>query len=96
LEESGLFHSPEKEPPYPLDRMLGGPQSLSGRYGEIEILDPTETGTPTSQSSSPQAVAILTTLPRLTHITYIHKHTRERKSSELAVCIVLRVSFLIT
>jgi hypothetical protein len=39
---------PEKDPRYPLDRRLGGPQSLSGRRGEDKILDPTETRTPDS------------------------------------------------
>jgi hypothetical protein len=37
---------------YPLDRRLGGPLSQSGRYGEVKILDPTRTRTPTTQSSS--------------------------------------------
>jgi hypothetical protein len=35
---------------YPLDRRLGGPQSLSGRYGEVKILDPTGIQTPTPRS----------------------------------------------
>jgi hypothetical protein len=30
-----------KTPRYPLDRKLGGPQSLSGRFGEEKILDTT-------------------------------------------------------
>jgi hypothetical protein len=34
---------PGKEPRYPLDRRLGGPQSRSGRCGEEKILDPTGT-----------------------------------------------------
>jgi hypothetical protein len=34
---------PGKEPQYPLDRRLGGPQSRSGRHGEVKILDPTGT-----------------------------------------------------
>jgi hypothetical protein len=54
-----------KSPRYPLDRMLGGPQSRSGRLGEKKILDPTGTRTPTPPPSSPQPVAIPTTLPRL-------------------------------
>jgi hypothetical protein len=37
----------EKSPRYPLDRMLGGPQSHSGRHGEEKILDLTGTRTPT-------------------------------------------------
>jgi hypothetical protein len=32
------FYQEEKNPLYPLDRSLGGPQSLSGRYGEVNIL----------------------------------------------------------
>jgi hypothetical protein len=38
---------PGKEPKYPLDRRLGGPQSWSGRDGEMKILDLTATRTPT-------------------------------------------------
>jgi hypothetical protein len=39
MEVSGHFHAPaalssRKEPRYPLDRRLGGPQSRSGRDGE--------------------------------------------------------------
>jgi hypothetical protein len=30
-----------KSPRYPLERRLGGPQSRSGRFGEVKILDPT-------------------------------------------------------
>jgi hypothetical protein len=33
----------------PLNRSLGGPQRLSGQYGEVKILDPTGTRTPASQ-----------------------------------------------
>jgi hypothetical protein len=33
------LHHRGKSPRYPLDRRLGGPQSLSGRYGEMKILD---------------------------------------------------------
>jgi hypothetical protein len=33
-------------------RMLGGPQSQSGRYAEVKILNPTEIWTLTLQSSS--------------------------------------------
>jgi hypothetical protein len=36
----GPLYPSESSPGYPLDRRLGGPQSLSGRRGE-EILDPT-------------------------------------------------------
>jgi hypothetical protein len=40
-------------PRYPLDRRLGGPQSLSGWYGEIKILDPTGTRTTTPSVVEP-------------------------------------------
>jgi hypothetical protein len=43
----------------------GWPQSWSGLYGEVKILDPTGTRNPTSWSSSLWPVAILTTLPLL-------------------------------
>jgi hypothetical protein len=55
----------EKEHLYLLVRMLGGPQNRSQRYGEVKILDPTGTRTPTRRSSSPCLVAIPTALPRL-------------------------------
>jgi hypothetical protein len=54
-----------KNPRYLLDRRLGGPQSRSGRHGEEKILDRIGTRTPTSRSSSPEPVAIPTTLSRL-------------------------------
>jgi hypothetical protein len=54
-----------KCPRYPLDRRLGGPQSRSGRHGEVKILAPTGTQTPTPLSSSPLPDAIPTTLSRL-------------------------------
>jgi hypothetical protein len=38
---------------YPLERRLGMPQSPSGRYGAVKMLDPTGTRTPTSPPSSP-------------------------------------------
>jgi hypothetical protein len=43
----------EGVPRYPLNRMLGGSQSQSGRYGKMKILVPTGTRAPTAQSSSP-------------------------------------------
>jgi hypothetical protein len=42
-----------KNPRYPLDRSLGGPQSRSGRHAEEKILDPTVTGTPIPRSFIP-------------------------------------------
>jgi hypothetical protein len=43
---------PTKEPRYPLGMRLSGPQNWSGLYGEVKILDPTETRTSTPGSSS--------------------------------------------
>jgi hypothetical protein len=48
---SGQLHAPAALPPgkspwYPFYRKLGGPQSRSGRYGEVNIFDPTGTRTP--------------------------------------------------
>jgi hypothetical protein len=40
-------------PWYPLDRGLGEPQSWSGRYREMKILDTTGTRTLIPQSSNP-------------------------------------------
>jgi hypothetical protein len=36
-------YPPGKSPRYPFYRRLGGPQSRSGRYGEVNIFDPTGT-----------------------------------------------------
>jgi hypothetical protein len=49
----GRFTPRGKSARYPLDSMLGGPQSRSGRFGEEKILEPTGTRTPNPQSSSP-------------------------------------------
>jgi hypothetical protein len=53
LEVSGHLHSPATLPPgnrprYPVGRRLGGRQSRSGRYGEVEIFYLTGTWTPAS------------------------------------------------
>jgi hypothetical protein len=53
---------PGKSPLYPLDRRLSGPQSRSGQYGEVKILAPTGTRTPTHRSSSQYPVTIPTVL----------------------------------
>jgi hypothetical protein len=58
LEVSGQLHAPAALPPrkaaqYTLDRRLSGLQTPSGRYGEVKILDPTGTRTPTPRSFSP-------------------------------------------
>jgi hypothetical protein len=42
----------EKNPLYPLDERLGGAQSRSGLRGEVKILSPTWTQTPTPRLSS--------------------------------------------
>jgi hypothetical protein len=57
LEVSGQLHvlaalPPGESPQYLLDR-LGGPQSRCGRHGEVKILAPIGTRTPTPWSSSP-------------------------------------------
>jgi hypothetical protein len=41
-----------KSPRFLSDKRLGGPQSQSARYGEVKILDPTGTQTPTPRSAS--------------------------------------------
>jgi hypothetical protein len=56
LEVSGQLHALAALPPwetaprYPLDSKLGGPHRRSGRYGEVKILDPTGTRTPSHSS----------------------------------------------
>jgi hypothetical protein len=52
------FTSRPLYPRYPLNKRLGGPQSWSGRHGEVRILAPTGTRTPNPWSSSPYPVAI--------------------------------------
>jgi hypothetical protein len=47
-----------KSPQCPLYRRLGGPQSRSGRHGEVKILATTATRTPTPWSSSPSACSL--------------------------------------
>jgi hypothetical protein len=44
LEVSGQLHAPAALPPgksprYPFYRRLGGPQSRSGRYGDVAVLN---------------------------------------------------------
>jgi hypothetical protein len=55
---------------------LSGPQSRSGRHGEVKILYPTGTRTPTPWSSSPWTIAIPTTLPWLITVCYSIKMDR--------------------
>jgi hypothetical protein len=47
--------TPGKEPPYQFYRRLGGPQSRSGRYGEVKIFYPTGTLTPSPLVVQPVA-----------------------------------------
>jgi hypothetical protein len=63
----------EKSPRYPLDRRLGGPQSRSGRFGEVKIIDPTGTRTPTPQSSNSRYTDCAIPAPwRSLKIQYLH------------------------
>jgi hypothetical protein len=43
----GRFNPGERAYHYPLERMLGGPHSRSTRHGEVKLLVPTGTRTPT-------------------------------------------------
>jgi hypothetical protein len=68
MDVSGHLHAPAaltlgKETPYPLDRTLDGPQSLSGLGGEAEIPCPFRESTTVRPTHS--LVTILTELPRL-------------------------------
>jgi hypothetical protein len=70
LEVSGQLYASAalalvKELRYPLDRRLSGPQRRSGRDEVEENHDPIGIRTPIPRSSSPQPVAISTTLSRL-------------------------------
>jgi hypothetical protein len=49
----GRFTPWGKSPRYPLNIRLGGPQSRSGRHGEVKNLAPIGIGTPIPWSSSP-------------------------------------------
>jgi hypothetical protein len=49
-----------KSPRYPLDRRLGGPQSQSGRFGEMKILDPHRDSNSDSSVVQPVASQIIT------------------------------------
>jgi hypothetical protein len=74
MEVSGQFHAPaafssEKEPPIPLGRRLGGPQSRSGSCGEEKNLLPL----PGLESlpSSMQSLAIPKKLSQLLFLTNV-------------------------
>jgi hypothetical protein len=49
---SRQLHAPAALLPYSLGRRLHGPQSRSGRHGEVKIIGPTGTRTPSHWSSS--------------------------------------------
>jgi len=64
-----------KEPEYPLNRMLGGPQSRSGPSGEKKKkkhLVPARDSTPHLPASS--LVTILTTLCRIPYVMAAQRH----------------------
>jgi hypothetical protein len=93
VEVSGQLHapaalSPGKSPRYPFYRRLGGPQSRSGRYGEVKIFYPTGTRTPAPphRASSPKPVAIPTELSRLPEWVSNHVEVRTSSSPLYATC----------
>jgi hypothetical protein len=49
LDSHFCLFTPGKEPRYPLERKLGGPQSRSGRCGAEKNLDPSGNRTPAVQ-----------------------------------------------
>jgi hypothetical protein len=68
MEESSQIHAPTdlapgKEPPYPLDRILGGAQSRCGRGGEDKNPCPCQESNPSR--STRNLVTVLTELPLL-------------------------------
>jgi hypothetical protein len=77
--------TPGKKPRYPFYRRLRGPQSRSGRYGEVKIFYPTGTRTPAlpgrparSQSlyllSYPGSLVVYTGISKIMcHGTYLSK-----------------------
>jgi hypothetical protein len=62
LASSPCCFTPGERTPVPMDRRLSGPQSRSGRCGEVTILDPTGTRISTLVLWILQPVVILTTL----------------------------------
>jgi hypothetical protein len=67
---SGQLHAPaalplRKRPWYPFYMRLGGPQSRSGRYGEVKIFYPTGTRTPAPLVVQPVASRYTIELSRL-------------------------------
>jgi hypothetical protein len=72
---------------YPLDKVLVGPQNRSGRYGEVNILDPTGTRLPTTRSSSPYPVAIPTAPPWLI-ISFEYYWSKNNRAGVYTVAIL--------
>jgi hypothetical protein len=78
---SGQLHAPAALPPgksprYPFYRRLGGPQSRSGRYGEVKMFYPTGTRTPAppgrpARSQSPYRLSYPGSTPSVDHQNYI-------------------------
>lgn len=60
-----------------------GPQSQSGVHGEVKILYPTGTRTPTSRSSSSYSVAIPAALFRLLLSIHIHNSTHNKNINRI-------------
>jgi hypothetical protein len=79
---SGQHHAPAalyprgKDPRYPVDKRLGGPQSRSGRRGQKKNPLPLLGIEP--RSTSPQSDTILTELPRLLLAFMVHEITWAR------------------
>ena len=78
MEISGKIHAPAalsagKNPPYPLNRRLGGPQSQSGRFEEDKSLF----HLPEFKHRTLQAAAL--SLHRLSYTSYISLHNNEKK-----------------
>jgi hypothetical protein len=87
LEVSGQLHGPaaftprERAPLYPLNRRLGGPQSRSGRDGEVKILNPILTVVP---------IDLLVMIFSLLSLFWKNKSRLMRSPCFLCVCISLR------
>jgi hypothetical protein len=99
-----------KSPWYPLEERMGGPESWSGRYGEVEILDPTRTpngplsGPTHSQSLSDYTTAHYSTLLYIFTISFQSIDNRSRTIEAVTVhvfvsfvdsCLKSQVSFIL-
>jgi hypothetical protein len=97
---SGKLHAPAalplgKEPRYPLDRRLGGPQSQYGRCWQDKFLDPAGTRTLTPLSSIPYSALYRIRYPgyplaicssEYYHICLDHKENSVCNNSYIAAC----------